>query len=104
MMVFVIWSVTALFFVWIGISAWRSEKPMGFFTFTEPPKVKDVEGYNHAVAKLLLVFALIFEIIGVPVLFCEQNSPVYLFLVLAIMLEVIAVAVIYTRIERKFKV
>lgn len=48
---FVIDSIVAVIFLAIGVSAWKSKEAMGFFTFVDPPKVKDTRQYNHAVAK-----------------------------------------------------
>ena len=36
---FIIWSIFAIVFAGIGISAYRSEKAVGFFTFVEFPIV-----------------------------------------------------------------
>ena len=37
----IIWSIVAIIFVEIGISAYKSEKAVGFFTFAEPHIVND---------------------------------------------------------------
>lgn len=36
---FIIWSIVAIIFMIIGISAWKSKQEVGFFTFSKPPKV-----------------------------------------------------------------
>lgn len=41
MMGFVLWTVTAVLFLVIGISSWRAEEEVGFFTGVKPPKMKD---------------------------------------------------------------
>lgn len=38
---FIIWSIVAIIFMLIGISAWKSKQEVGFFTFSKPPKMKD---------------------------------------------------------------
>ena len=100
---FVIWSAIAVIFLTIGISAWQSKKAVGFFTFVEPPQVKDAKQYNHAVAKLWFVAAFIFEILGVPFLWYEQNSPLAFFIILGVVILVIAMMIVYTRVEATYK-
>ena len=41
--------------------------------------------------------------IGVPLLFLEQNSPLSLLLIFAVVLLVIVMMVVYLRIERKYQ-
>ena len=53
----VIWSAVALLIVGVGIWSWKSPKAIGFFAGVEPPKVKDVQKYNRAVACLWFVYA-----------------------------------------------
>lgn len=100
---FIIWSIVAILFALIGVSTYRSRKEAGFFTFVKPPKMKDVVKYNHAVGKLWFVFAAILEVLGIPFLFLEQNSPVVVFLILALMLLVIAISIAYIKIEGKYR-
>ena len=59
---FIIWSVVALVLAGIGIWDWNSKTAVGFYSGIKPPEVKDVKKYNHAVAKLWFIYALIFEI------------------------------------------
>ena len=44
---FLIWTLCAGIFLAIGISSYKSKEPAGFFTFSNPPKVNDVEGYEN---------------------------------------------------------
>lgn len=101
--VFVIWSVCAVIFFLIGISCRRSKEAAGFFTFVKPPTVESVEQYNRAVSVLWFAGAAVFEVMGVPTLFFEQNSPGYVFLIPALMLWVIGMMVVYTRIEARYR-
>lgn len=101
--VFMIWSVVAVMFLMIGISTWKSKEAAGFFTFVNPPKVKDVMRYNHAVAKLWFAAALLLEILGVPFLWAEQNSPLFIFVILGVVILVIAMMIVYIRVEAKYK-
>lgn len=98
----VIWSVVALIFVFIGIYAWTSDEPVGFFTGQKPPEVPDRKGYNHAVAKIWFVFAAVMELLGLPLL-AGQNSPYALLSVFGVMLAVIGIIVAYIKVEKKYK-
>lgn len=104
MFAFIIWSIGALIFILIGIGAWRSEQEVGFFTFRKAKKMKDVVRYNHAVGKLWFVFSAVLEILGIPFLFAEQNSPIFLVVILGVVLLVIATIIFYLRIENKYKI
>ena len=99
---FVIWTLVALFFVGIAITARKSKEPVGFFTGVKAPEVKDVKGYNRAVSTLWFVVAAILELMGVPFLFLEQNSAHFVFIMLFIMPLAIGMAVVYLRIEGKY--
>ena len=100
---FIIWSIVAIIFMIIGISAWKSKQEVGFFTFSKPPKMNDAIKYNHAVGKLWLSFAVILEVIGIPFLFIEQNSPIFILIIFGVVILVIAIIIIYLRIEKKYR-
>ena len=100
---FVIWSLIAVMFVGIGINCCKSEEAVGFFTFTKPPVIDNIKGYNHAVAVLWFVSAVVYEIIGVPLLFLEQNSPLFIPVFFAMILWLIGLMVAYVKIEAKYK-
>lgn len=100
---FVIWSICAAVFLGIGISCRRSKEAVGFFTFVKPPAVKDVKQYNNAVSKLWIVAAGVLELIGIPLLFLEQNSGFFVLVVFAVVLLLIAMMVLYLRIEAKYR-
>ena len=100
---FVIWSVVPLIFLLFGIRTWNACEPAGFFTGVKAPQVKDMKAYNHAVARLWFGVAIVMEIIGIPLLFMKQNSPVAIFLVLLLMFLIIFMAIIYLQIEKKYK-
>lgn len=100
---FVMWSIAAVIFLGIGISCRKSSEAVGFFTFVKPPMVENVERYNHAVSVLWFVTAGVFEIIGIPLLFIEQNSPLFIPVIFAVMALVIGMMIAYIRIEAKYK-
>ncbi len=98
---FVIWTAVALILVGIGINAWNMKEPVGFFTGQEPPKVKDTEKYNHSVAILWFVYGTILEVFGIPLLFLEQNSPVFVISMLGPVFATIGLVVAYNKILDK---
>ena len=100
---FIIWSLCAATFLGIAISCRRAKCAVGFFTFTNPPAIRDVSRYNRAVSNLWLVSAMIMELLGVPFLFLEQNAPQFALIVPAVMFLVIGMMIVYLRIEQKYR-
>lgn len=100
---FTIWSIVAIIFLGISISSRKSNEAVGFFTFTKPPKVSDVKQYNNAVSLLWFVTAIVMELIGIPILFLQQNSPVFFLIVFAVIILIIAMIIAYLKIETKYK-
>ena len=74
---FIIWSSCALLIIGIGIWSWNSKKPAGFYAGVVPPMVKDVKSYNHAVAVMWFVYAILFELLGFSFLFQKLHLPLY---------------------------
>lgn len=101
---FVIWSIVAISFCGIGISCRKSHEAVGFFTFINPPTVENIEHYNRAVSVLWFAVAILFEIIGIPFLFLEQNSPLFILVIFAVVILVIAMMIAFFRIEAKYKI
>ncbi len=99
---FVMWSAVAVLFLGIGCYVWRARKAVGFFA-GETPEVKNVKSYNRAVGKLWMAGAVLMEGLGVPFLFGEQNSLVFLLPVLGTVALVIGMMVVYTRVETKYR-
>jgi membrane-bound ClpP family serine protease len=50
------------------------------------------------------VSAVFLELFGIPILFVEQNSPVFLIMVFGVVALVIGMMIAYIRIEAKYKV
>ena len=100
---FVIWSLTCTSLVGIGIWTWNAKKTAGFFAGVEPPAVKDVRKYNHAVATLWFLYAGLMEALGIPFLFIKQNSAGFLPVVLGAATLTIAFMIAYVRTESKFR-
>lgn len=90
-------------FLSLGISCRKSNEAVGFFTSCQPPVVEDVKRYNSAVSKLWFISAGIYEVMGVPLLFLEQNSLWLIPIVFATVIGVIIMMVAYLRIEAKYK-
>ena len=100
---FVIWSITSVIMLAIGIWSYRSEKPVGFFTGAKPPEVKDTKKYNHAVAILWFIYAVLLELFGIPLLFLKQNSAGFIPVFLGTIFITIGLMVGYVAIERKYR-
>lgn len=101
---FVIWSIISLIFVVIGIVSYKSKEAVGFFTFVKAPTVTDIKKYNKAVAILWFVFALLLEVMGLPFLLFEQNSPFFIITAFGVVALVIAIIISYIFIEQKYKI
>lgn len=101
---FFIWTLITLIFVYISITIRKSNIPVNLFTFGDAPKVNDIKRYNKAVSNLWLVFTILFEMIGISLLFIKQNSPLVILIVLGVVFLVIGIMLAYTKIESKYKV
>ncbi len=100
----VIWLLVCLIFLGLGVSSFKADKPVGFWSNAKPPEVVDVHAYNRAVGKLWCVFAVVLMLLGFPFIIAEQNSPLYFITIVGVMLEVIITAVVYTvKIEMKYR-
>lgn len=99
MMAFIIWSIVAVLFLGIGIVAGKSKEAVGFFTFVEPPEVTDVNKYNHSVSVLWIIAAVILEVIGVPLLFSEQKSPMFVLVIAGVVALMIGMMIAYLKIK-----
>lgn len=102
---FLVLSITVSVFVIIGIFCLNSKNAVGFFTRTEPPKIEpeNIKRYNRAVSILWFVFATLFEIVGLPLLFVEQNCPIAIFMLLGSMILVITMILAYLRIVDRYE-
>ena len=99
---FIIWSICTAIFLGIAIISRRSEKPAGFFANVKPPEVNDIKSYNRAVSNIWIVGAVIFEILGIPFLFLEQNSPGFLLVVLAVPFWAIGMMAAYLKTSARY--
>lgn len=100
---FIVWSIVTVIFAGIGISCRKSSEAVGFFTGCQPPTIENVEQYNKAVSKLWFVAAGVYEVMGVPLLFLEQNSLLFVPIIFGVVIGLIIMMVVYLRIEAKYK-
>lgn len=99
---FVIWSIVSLILFGIGIWAWKSPNAVSFYTGVKPPEVSDVRKYNRAVAVLWFCYAVLFELLGLPLFFLKHNPAGFVLPLAGVVILSIALAVVYNRILRRF--
>ncbi len=99
---FIIWSLGAVFFLVLGIYALFARNPVHFWNIRQEIRVQDTKKYNLAMAKLWIVFAVLFELTGLP--FLTDSEASYLIIpVLGSMFLSIGAMIVYTRIEKKHR-
>ncbi len=59
--------------------------------------------YNHSVAVLWFVYAILFELLGLPFLFLKQNSAGFVWTVLGVAVISIALMIAYHRILIRYQ-
>lgn len=92
---YIIWCICALGIAVLGISGMRSEKPVGFFANVEAPKkVSDTKKYNKAVGKLLIGYAVILCLAGLPLL-KEKPGALFVVVMLGTVFGTIGMILIY---------
>ena len=101
--IYMIWSVICVIMMIFGICAWISKSPVRFWNVGQEIQVSNIKKYNRAVAKLWVVFAAGFEVIGLPIM-GGQNSAGVVITILGAMFLSIALMIAYTRIEKKYRV
>ncbi len=97
---FIVWAVVGCIVISIGMSAFFQKKAVGFWANIETFPVNDIKKYNHATGKLLIIYGVIFIVLGLPLL-TGQNTPYILLSVLGIMIETIAIMAIYSLVIMK---
>lgn len=106
---FIVWSLVAVLFLVIGLVDRKSEKPVGFWSNAKPwsnvkkLEVTDIRAYNNAVSTIWIVFAIAFEILGLPFLFFGQNSLVFLAVMAGVVVLIIGIMFAYVKVEGKYK-
>ncbi len=104
MIAFAIWSIVALVFIVIAISSWNSNEVVGFFNVGKVPDIPkcNIVAYNHSVAVIWMIFSIVLEILGIPLLLFEQNSPYFIVTILGTILLLIGIIIAYLKIEKHF--
>ncbi len=100
---FLIWTAMALIPAAVGAAALKSGKAAGFFSGIEPPEVTDVKKYNRSVATLWFVYAVLLELLGLPLLFLKQNAAGFLGMALGVPVISIGLVVAYQGILRRYE-
>ena len=100
---FIIWTLVCLVMLGIGIWAFNAKEPVGFFTGVKPPEVTDIKKYNRAVAYLWFAYGIILELLGIPFLFLEQNSPGFIPVVIGAVALSLALAIGFFFVEKKYR-
>ena len=99
---FMIYVLCCLLFLGIGISAFKSKEPVGFWSNLKQVPIDDVKSYNKAVGKLWCVFSVVLILLGIPML-TGQNSPFVFITVIGTIFAVILLMIVYMRIENTYK-
>ena len=100
---FILWAISGCLMIAIGISAFFSKKQVGFMANVNPPKVKDVKGYNHATGKLFVLFGVLLIVFGVPILFDKSSLFIFLSIIGVLILTIVTMAVYVLYIEEKYR-
>ena len=100
---FIIWSAVCVLLLGIGIRTLKAGEPAGFFAGVKPPEVTDARKYNRAVAALWFVYAALFELLGLPLLFLKQNPALFVVSVLGVAMITIGLAAAYHRVLEKYR-
>lgn len=99
---FIICSAVAAVFLAIGIGCRKAADAAGFFAVAKSSDIESAKEYNNAVSILWFVSAGTLEIMGIPMLFLEQNSPLFMPVIFAVVILVIAMMIAYIKIEAKY--
>ena len=104
LIVFCIWSLSALLFFVFGICTLSAKKPTPFWTHERKIEVSNVKAYNKAVAILYFVYSFVILILGIPMLLSSQNSAGFIIPVLGLPIASILVIAVYVMcIEAKYR-
>ncbi|MBR6028528.1 MAG: hypothetical protein IKP40_05500 [Clostridia bacterium] len=100
---FLIWSAIALLFAGFGLHARSARQAVPFFAGVKPEEIQDVAGYNRALSKLWFIAAVVFELLGLPLLFSRQNAPVILLSVLGTVFLMLVIGVLAMKTGDRFR-
>ena len=100
---FVIWSLVGISLLGVGLWAWNSEKPVGFYSGIKPSEVSDARKYNRAVAVIWFIYTALFELLGIPLLFIKQRPGAFIWSMLGTVIISAALPAVYHRVLEKYK-
>lgn len=105
---YIVWCASAMIFVVFAIVSFRSDKPSAFWANSSHPlEVTDVKAYNRAMGMLWIGFAIVFCLLGLPLLIEGEESVPIVLLVTGVgtMAECIALMLVYVFvIEKKYRI
>ncbi|HIW08520.1 MAG TPA: hypothetical protein H9771_06265 [Candidatus Faecalibacterium faecipullorum] len=93
------WSAAGLFFEGLAVYIWFCKKPVSFSS--RPLEVTDRKRYNHAVAKLYMVYGAVFILLGLPLLAAPIPGWAAWLMVAGIAGEAAACRAVYALVIRK---
>ena len=101
---FIIWIMVSLVFVVIGIYDLRAKEVVGFWSNGKKPIVQEenLKAYNRAVGSLWIAFAVVFMLLGLPLL-AGDNSPLIVVTLLGSLVSIVVLMAVYVLvIEKKY--
>lgn len=104
MMGFYIYAACCALFYLLAVYALLAKKPIGLRTREHRrSKIKDVRGYNRAVAKLFFAYGTVLLLCGLPTVFDIDPMAAMMISMLGIMFSVILLFAAAVRIESKYR-
>ncbi|MCI9124742.1 MAG: hypothetical protein HFH35_11850 [Eubacterium sp.] len=101
---FLAWLCMGAVFIGLGIYALISKSPVRFWNIQQKIEVTDIKKYNRVMAKMWILSAVLFIALGIPLLLVKQNSAWAVISILGIMFWAIGLMVVYTFIEKKYRI
>lgn len=103
-MAFYIFLFIGILFLVVALRIYYAKKPINMWANdTSKMEVSDVTKYNHAVGRLVGIYACLLVIAGVPLYKIQQNSPTVVVTVLLVVFGTLGMIICYTFIEGKYR-
>ncbi len=104
MVALIIWTIVAVIFLIMGIMHWKSKNVLGI-VYGQVPKIAagNVKRYNHAIGMAYWGYAVILELLGIPLVFFEQNDAAFVIPVLGVVFLTIALCIVFVVIKKKYE-
>ena len=100
---FIIWSTVFLLIVCIAVYTFRAKKAVPFFSGVMLPEIKNVKQYNRSLAALWFVYAVVYEALGVPILFLDHFPAGFVIPVIGMPVSTLALAAVYSALLKRHK-